>query len=57
MRQVGIAVVGCGYWGPNLIRNFVEEPRTRVYWVCDLDESKLDSHTSSLPVCPYDHAL
>jgi len=41
MHQVGIAVVGCGYWGPNLIRNFVEEPRTQVYWVCDLDESKL----------------
>ena len=41
MHQVGIAVVGCGYWGPNLIRNFVEEPRAQVYWVCDLDESKL----------------
>jgi hypothetical protein len=25
-----VAVVGCGYWGPNLIRNFVEIPDARV---------------------------
>ena len=25
MQCVGIAVIGCGYWGPNLIRNFSEE--------------------------------
>lgn len=43
MHNIGIAVVGCGYWGPNLLRNFVEEPRAQVRWVCDLDTDKLES--------------
>ena len=43
MQSIGIAVIGCGYWGPNLIRNFAEEPRAQVRWVCDLDANKLES--------------
>jgi predicted dehydrogenase len=43
MQCVGIAVIGCGYWGPNLIRNFSEEPRAQLRWVCDLDEHKLEA--------------
>jgi predicted dehydrogenase len=43
MQRVGVAVVGCGYWGPNLIRNFSEEPRAQMRWVCDLDEHKLEN--------------
>jgi predicted dehydrogenase len=43
MQPIGIAVIGCGYWGPNLIRNFAEESRAQVRWVCDLDASKLES--------------
>jgi len=42
MPPIGIAVIGCGYWGPNLIRNFAEEPRAQVGWVCDLDANKLE---------------
>jgi len=38
MQSIGIAVIGCGYWGPNLIRNFAEEPRAQIHWVCDLSE-------------------
>jgi predicted dehydrogenase len=34
---VGVAVVGTGYWGPNLIRNFELCPYTDLRWVCDLD--------------------
>ena len=34
---VGVAVVGAGYWGPNLVRNFDRCPATDVRWVCDLD--------------------
>jgi predicted dehydrogenase len=34
---VGIAVVGAGYWGPNLIRNAVQSPATRVVAVVDRD--------------------
>jgi predicted dehydrogenase len=43
MQPIGIAVIGCGYWGPNLIRNFAEESRAQVRWVCDLDANKLAS--------------
>lgn len=41
MDQLRIGVIGCGYWGPKLIRNFHELPETRVAMVADLDETKL----------------
>jgi predicted dehydrogenase len=34
---LGVAVVGAGYWGPNLVRNFQSSPRFRLRWLCDLD--------------------
>jgi predicted dehydrogenase len=36
-RPVGVAVVGAGYWGPNLVRNFAAHPACELHWVCDLD--------------------
>jgi predicted dehydrogenase len=36
MRPVGIAVVGAGYWGPNLIRNFAATDTTDLRWACDI---------------------
>lgn len=39
-RPVTTAVVGAGYWGPNLIRNFLVSPETDLRWVCDLDEGR-----------------
>lgn len=35
MELVRIAVIGAGYWGPNLIRNLTAFPGTTVPWVCD----------------------
>ena len=40
-NPLNIAVVGCGYWGPNLIRNFNALPDCRVRYVCDKDEKRL----------------
>jgi predicted dehydrogenase len=34
-RQIGVGV-GCGYWGPNLIRNFAKVPHARVTAVADI---------------------
>jgi predicted dehydrogenase len=34
---VGIAVIGAGYWGPNIVRNALALPQTEVKWVCDRD--------------------
>src|SRR5689334_11338940 len=40
MEPVRIAVVGAGYWGPNLVRNFQASAACELRWVCDLDEQR-----------------
>ena len=37
VRRIGVAVIGAGYWGPNLVRNFQQTPALRLRWLCDLD--------------------
>ena len=37
-----IAVVGLGYWGPNLVRSLHEVPGAEVAWICDLNEAALE---------------
>jgi predicted dehydrogenase len=37
---VGVAVIGAGYWGPNIVRNALALPDTEVKWVCDRDVSR-----------------
>ena len=39
--MVNIAVIGYGYWGPNLVRNFAETPGLNLVAVSDLDPEKL----------------
>ena len=39
--MIGIAVVGYGYWGPNLVRNFWEVPDARLVSVCDMRTERL----------------
>jgi len=34
------AVIGAGYWGPNLVRNFRESPHWDLVAVCDLEEGR-----------------
>ena len=34
---VGIAVIGAGYWGPNIVRNALVFPGTELKWLCDAD--------------------
>jgi predicted dehydrogenase len=36
---VSIGVVGLGYWGPNLARNFDALPDAELRWCCDADEA------------------
>lgn len=38
---VGIGVIGYGYWGPNLVRNFMETPASQVIAVSDLRSERL----------------
>ncbi len=37
---MGMAVVGAGYWGPNLVRNAMATPSLHLRWLCDLDEDR-----------------
>lgn len=39
--MIGIGVVGYGYWGPNLVRNFSEAMETQVIGVTDLRPERL----------------
>jgi predicted dehydrogenase len=43
VSMVGIGVVGCGYWGPNLIRNFSKVLGCRLVAVADADPCKLET--------------
>lgn len=49
-RPLGIAVVGCGYWGPNLIRNFSSCPSTEVVALCDRDGEALQRAGVACPL-------
>jgi predicted dehydrogenase len=44
-----IGVIGAGYWGPNIIRNFVELPQADVAAVADLDEMALNRIRTRYP--------
>jgi predicted dehydrogenase len=37
MPSIGLAVIGAGYWGPNLVRTALATPEIRLRWLCDLD--------------------
>jgi predicted dehydrogenase len=41
-NQINVGVVGCGYWGPNLIRNFGSLPECNVRLACDSKIERLD---------------
>jgi predicted dehydrogenase len=40
LKPLGVAVVGAGYWGPNLVRNFRALPTFDLAWVCDLSRER-----------------
>ena len=47
--MINVGVIGCGYWGPNLIRNFMACPSTELVWVCDISEHRLETVTKLYP--------
>lgn len=48
-KNINIGVIGCGYWGPNLIRNINNSSNANLAWVCDLDAKRLDAITQLYP--------
>jgi predicted dehydrogenase len=41
MSNATIGLIGYGYWGPNLLRNYTESASATVKWVCDVDPAQL----------------
>ncbi|MFN2480565.1 MAG: Gfo/Idh/MocA family protein [Pyrinomonadaceae bacterium] len=41
--MITVGVIGCGYWGPNLLRNFAENESARLAWLCDVDARRLEA--------------
>jgi predicted dehydrogenase len=39
-ERIGLAVIGAGYWGPNLVRNAQATPAMRLEYLCDLDVAR-----------------
>ena len=50
MKAIRIGVIGCGYWGPNLLRNFAENEAVQLVWICDIDSNRLAAMGRRYPV-------
>jgi len=46
---LAVGIAGCGYWGPNLARNFNSDPRASVRGLCDPDQERLAQVSRSYP--------
>lgn len=49
LDMIQTAVVGCGYWGPNLIRNCMQSKSVNLCWVCDRDAARLENVMTPFP--------
>ncbi len=60
-KPISVGVVGCGYWGPNLVRNFKSLAGCNLRAMCDMSQARLN-HMRSLysdveGLTDYDHML
>jgi predicted dehydrogenase len=49
MNQVRVGAIGCGYWGPNLIRNFMELPTSKLVAIADKKPERLQQAKTWYP--------
>jgi predicted dehydrogenase len=47
-----IAVVGYGYWGPNLVRNVIERPELELATLCERDDARATAFLQRVPDVP-----
>jgi len=47
--STSVGIIGCGYWGPNLIRNFAENESAELRWICDSDARRLEKVARRYP--------
>jgi predicted dehydrogenase len=60
-KQIKVGIVGCGYWGPNLIRNFKSLPDCDLKMMCDMSAQRLEHLHTLYPdvqgATDYNHML
>lgn len=49
MTQIKVGVIGCGYWGPNLVRNYMSLPKAKVIAVADKKPDRLQHIKNMYP--------
>jgi len=47
--MINVALIGTGYWGPNVANSFVASERARVMGLCDLDPARLAAFSQRYP--------
>jgi predicted dehydrogenase len=52
VRPLGVAVIGYGYWGPNLVRNVVERPELELVALCERDDRRAAAFEQRVPGVP-----
>jgi len=47
--MINVGIIGYGYWGPNVARNFNACQGTKLVAICDLNEQRLNLAKSHYP--------
>lgn len=50
--MIDVGLVGYGYWGPNLARNFSQQPGARLAIICDSEGKRLEAAQRAYPSIP-----
>jgi len=46
---INLAVVGYGYWGPNIVRNVLERPELRFWGLCEMSHERVSKFAERYP--------
>jgi len=61
MKKLKVGIIGLGYWGPKLARNFHELQNANLEWACDLNRARLEHIVKLYPevriTCDYHELL
>ena len=47
--MIRVGVIGYGYWGPNVVRNFADAPRARDHSICDARADRIERAAARYP--------
>lgn len=47
--MIRVGIIGYGYWGPNVVRNFADAPRARVHSICDTRADRIERAAARYP--------